>query len=135
MGVNFHWSDRTMTDRRAFHTVYALSAALLAAAEGIAAVAWGTLPILTGLAVGWILGAVPVATWQVMAPRMLRAGGWGGAVGLLAGKLLFYGAVLYVLVGQGRVDAAAVGVGITLVPLTLPVVFLFFRPRPAGRLI
>lgn len=120
-----------MTDRRAFILVYAISALLLAAAEAVAALQWGTLPILGGLAFGWLLGALPVASWQLLAPRLLSAGGWGRAVGLLAGKLLFYIGALYFLVGGGRVDAAAVGVGITLVPLTLPVVFLFFRPQPA----
>jgi hypothetical protein len=117
-----------MTDARGFRPVYLVSTGLLMLALALAAARWPTPAVLGGLALGWLLGIIPVASWQWASPRLLAGGGAARVVALLAVKLLFYGAVLYFMVQGGRVDAAAVGAGVTLVALALPGVFLF-RPR------
>ena len=119
-----------MIDKQGFRLVYLTSAVLFIVAASIALAVWGGVAILAGLAVGYGLGLLPLASWQWTMGRLLTGGGrvaWG--ISLLVLKLALYGAVLFFLISSGRVNGIAAGVGLTLIPLVLPVVFL---ARPAA---
>lgn len=112
-------------DNRGFRLVYAVSAALLLAALGAALAIRPTAPVLAGLGVGWALGLAPLASWHWAAARLAA----GRVVALFVAKLALYGAVMYFLISQGRIDPIAAGVGMTLMPAVLAAVFLM-RPAP-----
>lgn len=119
-----------MSDARAFLYVYVFSAVLLVVAEGIALATWGNGRILAGLAVGYGMGLAPLLSWQWLIRSLLHGRGrvaW--VISLLVLKFALYGTVLYFLITGRLVDGMAAGVGLTLIPLVLPVVFLA-RPHP-----
>ena len=119
-----------MIDSKGFRLVYLISAALLLLAEGVAAARWGTVAVMGGLAVGWTLGVLPLITWQwaVKVATEDRSVGW--VIASLLAKVVIYSASFYFLVTHELVDGFAVGVGITLIPIVLPLVFLA-RPNPS----
>lgn len=111
-------------DNRGFKIVYAASAALLAVAIGAALAIRPTAPVLGGLAAGWALGLIPLVSWHWAAARLAA----GRVVALFAAKLVLYGGAMYFLVSQGRIDAIAAAIGLTIMPPVLAGVFLL-RPQ------
>lgn len=111
-------------DNRGFRLVYAVSTALLLVALGAAGAIRPTVPVFAGLAVGWALGMIPLASWHWAAARLAS----GRVIALFAGKLVLYGGAMYFLISQGRIDAIAAGIGLTIMPPALAGVFLL-RPQ------
>ena len=122
-----------MIDSKGFRLVYLISAALFLAALGVAIPVWNSLSIAGGLALGFVMGLLPVASWQFASGVVFKARAkvaW--VVILLIAKMGFYGAAFYFLIHLGHVNGVATAVGLTLVPMVLPLVFLA-RPNPAGQ--
>jgi ATP synthase I subunit len=92
------------------------SALALVGLAAACALSW-SLPAALGVLAGGALGLIPIVTWAMIAgPVFARKRPSLTFVALLlAAKLAIYGAVLYALVTQQRVDALAFAIGL-LVP-------------------
>lgn len=110
-----------MMDARLLKRLLAVSAVLTAVAAAFC-IALGFRAVAGGLAVGWVLGAVPPASWAWIASR-----GFASkrnrilAAVLVLGKLFFYSAVLFLVVTRPLVDPVAVFAGVTGVVAVLTI--------------
>lgn len=81
-----------------------------------AALALGRTDVSLGLVLGYVLGALPFASWAWIAFRGFdTARARAIAVALLAGKLAVYSGLLYALVTREVANPVAVMIGITAV--------------------
>ena len=102
-----------MIDSAVLKRLLILAAALLAISAG-AAVAFGApLPVAGGMALGYLLGAAPVASWAWIAPRLLQGRGRALALAVLCLKLGFYAGALYLCVTRSLVSPVGVLIGMT----------------------
>lgn len=109
-------------------------AAALSVLSAAATAAFGLpLAFAGGIALGYVLGAAPVASWAWVGPRLLAGGkGRGLAVALLAVKMAFYAGALYLGVYQKRVDPVGLLVGMVGVGVVLILgILLHQAPAPA----
>ena len=105
-----------MIDRATVIRLSLVSALLLVLAAGVSFAVWRSLPLVGGLATGFVLGLIPFLSWTWIAGRGLSSGARRAlSVLLLAGKLGLYAAVLYLSVTREIVNPVGVLVGITLV--------------------
>ena len=102
--------DRSLVQR----LLLASLALLLLMASGSFAI-WNSFAIPGGLALGFLLGALPLASWTWIAGRLFAGRGRVLAVLLLSAKLPLYAGILFVT--RTLVHPAAVMVGITAVVL------------------
>jgi len=120
-----------MIDNALLKRLLTLAAALLVVSAGTA-LGFGAAPsFAAGLLLGYLLGAVPVASWAWVAPRILMGRSRALAVVLLALKLGFYGAALYFGVYQNRVSPVGILVGMTAVGAVLILGILLRHPAPS----
>jgi len=120
-----------MIDNALLKRLLTVAAALLVLSAG-AALAFGLpLAFAAGLGLCFLLGAVPVASWAWVAPRILMGRSRGLAVLLLALKLGFYGGALYFGVYQNRVAPVGILIGMTEVGTVLILGILLRNPAPA----
>ena len=89
------------------------------------------LPFSGGLALGYLLAAVPIASWAWVAPRLLQGKSKALAVVLLFLKMGFYAAALYVGVYKHLVNPIGVLVGMTGVGTVIVLGLLLRSPSPA----
>jgi hypothetical protein len=109
-----------------------LAAAALLVISGGAALAFGApLAFEGGLALGYVLGAVPVASWAWVAPRILQGRSRVLAVLLLFLKVGFYAGALYLGIYRNLVSPLGVLVGMTGVGTVLIMGILLRSPAPA----
>jgi len=108
-----------------------VAAALLVISAGAAFAFGAPLSFAGGMGLGFLLGAVPVASWAWVAPRILMGRSRGLAVLLLALKLGFYSGALYFGVYQGRVAPVGILIGMTEVGTVLILGILLRNPAPA----
>jgi hypothetical protein len=120
-----------MIDNALLKRLLTIAAALLAVSAGAAFALGAPLPFAGGMALGFLLGAVPVATWAWIAPRILMGRSRGLAVALLFLKLAFYAAALYFCVYRNLVSPVGILVGMTLVGAVLILGILLRNPVPA----
>jgi hypothetical protein len=107
------------------------AAALLLIAAG-AALALGMPPSFAGgMGLGFLLGAVPVASWAWIAPRILMGRSRVLAVVLLFLKLGFYAGALYFCVYKNLVNPVGILIGMTVVGTVLILGILLRSPAPA----
>jgi len=110
-----------------------LAAALLLLVSAGASAAFGApLSVAGGLALGYILGAAPVASWAWIVQRAMasRTGRILAAV-LLVLKLAFYSGALYLGVTRELVSPVGVFAGMMGVLLVLIVGVLWHKSAPA----
>lgn len=120
-----------MIDNALLKRLLIVAAALLLVSAG-AAVAFGApLPFALGMGLGFLLGAVPVASWAWVAPRILLGRSKALAVALLFLKLGFYAAALYFCVYKNLVSPVGILVGMTGVGSVLILGILLKSPAPA----
>lgn len=102
-----------MMDARLLKRLLAVSAVLTAVAAA-SSIALGFPAVALGLGIGWVLGAVPPASWAWISSR-----GFASkrnrilAAVLVLGKLFFYSGVLYVAVTRPLAHPVAVFAGLT----------------------
>jgi hypothetical protein len=110
-----------------------LLAALLLLGSAGAALAFGApLSFAGGIALGFVLGATPVASWAWVVRRALGSRrGIALAVGLLFVKMALYAGVLYVCVTRNVVNPVGVLVGMTSVAFVLVLGALWKGTAPA----
>jgi hypothetical protein len=109
-----------------------ITAAALLVISGSAASALGAPPAFAGgMALGFLLGAVPVASWAWVAPRILQGKSRTLAVVLLFFKLGFYAGALYLGIYKNLVSPVGVLVGMTGVGAVLLVGLLLRSPASA----
>jgi hypothetical protein len=102
-----------MIDGRLLRRLLGGAGVLFLLAAG-AALAIGRADVALGLALGYVLGAVPFASWAWIASRgFATARGRVLVVLLLAGKMALYSGLLYLLVTRELASPAAVMIGIT----------------------
>ena len=120
-----------MIDNALLKRLLTLAAALLVVSAGTA-LALGASPAFAGgMVLGYLLGAVPVASWAWVAPRILLGRSRALAVLLLSLKLGFYAGALYFGVYRNRVAPAGILVGMTVVGTVLILGILLRNPAPA----
>jgi hypothetical protein len=120
-----------MIDNALLKRLLIVAAALLVI-SGSAALAFGApLAFAGGMALGFLLGAVPVASWAWIAPRILQGKSRGLAVLLLFLKLGFYAGALYLGICRNLVSPVGVLVGMTGVGVALILGILLRNPAPA----
>ena len=108
-----------MIDRAILSRLTLVTAVLFLPVAGLAYAIWRSLPVVGGLATGFVLGLIPFLSWAWIAARGLATSGTRAlTVLLLAAKLGLYAGVLYLSVTRGVVDPVGVLVGITLVVFT-----------------
>ena len=109
-----------------------ITAALLLAVSAGATLALGLPPAFAGgMALGFVLGAVPVASWAWVGPRLLMGRSKALALLLLALKMGFYGAALYLCVYKPLVSPVGILVGMTTVGTVLILGILLKAPAAA----
>lgn len=108
------------------------AAVLLLVSAGAAAALGSPLSVPGGLALGFLLGALPFASWAWILRRALNTKR-GPAVVVLAlfGKLALYSGALYVCVTREVVSPVAVLAGMTGVVFVLILGALLGAPAPA----
>ncbi|HVR84458.1 MAG TPA: hypothetical protein VMU54_09115 [Planctomycetota bacterium] len=120
-----------MIDNALLKRILMAAAALLVISAGAALAFGAPSSFAGGMALGFLLGAVPVASWAWVAPRILQGRSRGLAVLLLFLKLGFYAGALYLGVYQSLVHPVGVLVGMTGVGTVLILGILLRRPGPA----
>lgn len=120
-----------MIDNALLKRLLTIAAALLAVSAGASFAFGAPLPFAGGMALGFLLGTVPVATWAWIAPRILMGRSRGLAVVLLFLKLAFYAGALYFCVYKNLVNPVGILVGMTVVGTVLILGILLRNPVPA----
>jgi hypothetical protein len=120
-----------MIDNALLKRLLIVAASLLVLSGGAALALGAPLAFAGGLALGYVLGAVPVASWAWVAPRILQGRSRGLAVLLLFLKVIFYAGALYLGIYQNRVSPVGVLVGMTGVGTVLILGILLRSPGPA----
>jgi hypothetical protein len=120
-----------MIDNALLKRLLTVAAALLVVSAG-AAFAFGVpLSFVGGMGLGFLLGAVPVASWAWIAPRILMGRSRVLAVVLLFLKLGFYAGALYFCVYKNLVSPVGILIGMTVVGTVLILGILLRQPAPA----
>jgi len=121
-----------MIDGAKLKRLLLVAALLLLVSAGASAALGAPLSVAGGLALGYILGAAPVASWAWIVQRAMasRSGRILAAV-LLILKLAFYGGALYLGVTRELVSPVAIFVGMLGVLLVLIVGVLWQKSAPA----
>lgn len=120
-----------MIDNAVLKRLLTVAAALLVLSAGASLALGAPLPFAGGLGLGYLLAALPVASWAFVAPRILKGQGRTIAVVLLALKMGFYAAALYFCVYQQRVSPVGILAGMTGVGVVLILGMLLRTPAPA----
>ncbi|HLY10270.1 MAG TPA: hypothetical protein VKW04_13265 [Planctomycetota bacterium] len=120
-----------MIDNALLKRLLIVAAALLVMSAGGAAALGAPLSVVGGMGLGFLLGAVPVASWAWVAPRILQGRSRGLAVLLLFLKLGFYAGALYLGIYKSLVSPVGVLVGMTGVGTVLILGILLRSPGPA----
>ncbi len=120
-----------MIDNALLKRLLIVAAALLVISAGAASAFGAPLPFVGGMGLGFLLGAVPVASWAWVAPRILQGRSRVLAVVLLFLKLGFYAGALYLGVYKSLVSPVGVLVGMTAVGTVLILGILLRSPASA----
>ena len=120
-----------MIDNALLKRLLIVATALLVVSAGAAVTLGAPLPFAGGMALGFLLGAVPVASWAWVAPRILQGRSRVLAVLLLFLKLGFYAGALYLGVYKTLVSPVGILVGMTGVGTVLILGILLQAPAPA----
>lgn len=120
-----------MIDSAVLKRLLTVAAALLLVSAGASLALGAPLSFAAGLGLGYLLGAVPVASWAFVAPRILMGQGRTIAIVLLALKMGFYGAALYFCVYQQQVSPVGILAGMTGFGVILVLGLLLRNPAPA----
>jgi len=120
-----------MIDNALLKRLLIVAAALLVISAGAAAALGAPLAFVGGMGLGFLLGAVPVASWAWVAPRILQGRSRALAVVLLVLKLGFYAGALYLGVYRNLVSPVGVLVGMTAVGTVLILGILLRSPASA----
>lgn len=120
-----------MIDNALLKRLLIVAAALLLVSAGAAVALGAPLLFALGMGLGFLLGAVPVASWAWVAPRILLGRSKALAVALLFLKLGFYAAALYFCVYRNLVSPVGILVGMTGVGSVLILGILLKSPAPA----
>jgi len=108
------------------------AAALLLVSAGAAVALGAPLAFAGGLALGYVLGAAPFASWTWILRRAMGSKrGWILAAVLLVAKLGLYSAALYLCVTRNLVNPVGVLVGMTGVGFILILGVLWGGTSPA----
>jgi hypothetical protein len=108
------------------------AAVLLLVSAGVAVALGAPLSFSGGLALGFLLGAVPFVSWSWIVSRVMSSKrGRVLAVAILAVKLAFYSGALYLGVTRELVSPVGVMVGMTAVAFVLVLGCLWTSPAPA----
>jgi len=121
-----------MIDGAQLKRLLLVAALLLLVSAGASAALGAPLSVAGGLALGYILGAAPVASWALIVQRAMasRSGRILAAV-LLILKLAFYSGALYLGVTRELVSPVAIFIGMLGVLLVLIVGVLWQKSAPA----
>jgi hypothetical protein len=120
-----------MIDSAVLKRLLMVAAALLVLSAGASLAFGAPLSFAGGMGLGFLLGATPVASWAWVAPRIMMGQSRALAVALLAVKLGFYGAALYLGVYKKLVSPVGVLVGMLGVGTVLIVGLLLRTPASA----
>jgi hypothetical protein len=121
-----------MIDSRHLKRLLLGAAVLLLVSAGLAVALGAPIPFAGGLALGFLLGAVPFLSWTWIVARVLHSKhGRALTVMLLAVKLAFYSGALYLGVTRELVSPVGVMVGMTAVAFVLVLGCLWTSPAPA----
>jgi len=120
-----------MIDNALLKRLLLIAAALLVISAGAAAAFGAPLAFAGGMGLGFLLGAVPVASWAWVAPRLLQGRSRVLAVVLLFLKLGFYAGALYLGVYKNLVSPVGILVGMTAVGTVLILGILLRSPAGA----
>jgi len=120
-----------MIDNALLKRLLIVAAALLVISASAAAAFGASLAFVGGMGLGFILGAVPVASWACVAPRILQGRSRALAVVLLVLKVGFYAGALYLGVYRNLVSPVGVLVGMTAVGTVLILGILLRSPASA----
>ena len=103
-------------------TVYGVSAVLAAAAVVAARGLTGGWPVPVGIATGWLIAVIPLASWQWASAGLRKGVGRGRKtliVGVMALKYAGIAALLYVVLRNEWADPAAVAGGMTILVVSV----------------
>jgi hypothetical protein len=120
-----------MIDNALLKRLIIVAAALLMISAGTALALGAPASFAGGMALGFLLGAVPVASWAWIAPRLLQGKSRGLAVLLLFLKLGFYAGALHLGITKNLVSPVSVLVGMAGVGAVLLLGILLRSPAPA----
>jgi hypothetical protein len=120
-----------MIDNAVLKRLLLVAAALLVISTGAGLALGIPLSFLGGMLVGYVLGALPVASWAWVAPRLLLGQSRALAVALLFLKVGVYAGALYVCVYRHLVPPFSILIGMLVVGSVLVVGLLLRTPAPA----
>jgi hypothetical protein len=120
-----------MIDNALLKRLLLTAAALLVISAGAVSALGVPLSFAGGMGLGFLLGAVPVASWAWIAPRILMGRSRGLAALLLFLKLGFYAGALYFCVYKNLVNPIGILVGMTVVGTVLILGILLRSPDPS----
>lgn len=120
-----------MIDNAVLKRLLLVAAAFLVISAGTVLALGLPFSFAAGMGVGYVLGAVPVASWAWVAPRLLRGQSRGLAVLLLFLKVGVYAGALYGCVYRHLVSPFSILVGMLGVGTVLVVGLLLGTPAPA----
>jgi len=121
-----------MIDGRHLKRLLLGAAVLLLVSAGLAVALGAPIAFAGGLALGYLLGAAPFASWTWIVSRAVGSRrGRIFAVVLLAVKLAFYAGALYLGISRALVSPVGVMIGMTAVALALVLGSLWTATSPA----
>jgi|SRR6185295_4498598 len=121
-----------MIDSRHLKRLLLGAAVLLLVSAGVTLAAGVPVSFAGGLALGYVLGAAPFASWSWIVSRAVGSRrGRILAVVLLAVKLAFYAGALYLGITRALVSPVGVMIGMTTVALALVLGTLWTATSPA----
>jgi len=121
-----------MIDSRHLKRLLLGAAVLLLVSAGVTLAAGVPVSFAGGLALGYVLGAAPFASWSWIVSRAIGSRrGRILAVVLLAVKLAFYAGALYLGITRALVSPVGVMIGMTTVALALVLGTLWTATSPA----
>ena len=121
-----------MIDGRHLKRLLLGAAVLLLVSAGVTLAAGVPVSFAGGLALGYVLGAAPFASWSWIVSRAIGSRrGRILAVVLLAVKLAFYAGALYLGITRALVSPVGVMIGMTTVALALVLGTLWTATSPA----
>jgi len=122
-----------MIDNALLKRLLIVAAALLVVSTGIILSLGVPLSFAGGMGLGFLLGALPIASWAWIAPRILLGRSKALAVVLLFLKMGFYAAALYFCVYRNLVSPVGILVGMTGVGTVVILGILLKNPAPAPK--
>jgi hypothetical protein len=120
-----------MIDSALLMRILTVAAALLVLTAAASLAFGAPLSFAGGLGLGFLLGALPIASWSFVAPRILLGKSRALAVALLVLKLGFYSAALYFCVYRKLVHPVGILVGMLAVGTVLILGILLRNPGSA----